>query len=332
MKTNMPLVTVIMPVYNAAPYLEKSVRSVLEQSLADFELILVDDGSKDGSPAIVDAFAKADGRVAALHQKNSGVSAARNAGLERARGVYTAFLDSDDVYHKDFLEKMTIHAKADGCQLVSCNFEPFGVENPPKVRTIPETVCGRNEAMAYLLGYNSFNGYVWNKLFLTELIRQHGLQFEAGYPACEDALFAGKYLSFCEKVKILEERLYDYRQNQTGANRGRYAGAAAYDPKWMSVFEMTAYFSNCYAEKSVRQACRKHDVREAGIVLRSMAASGYQGKEYRELKKLLRKYVFLFCSDKNSSYFQKLSVCLSAISPKLELQVWRMRNRKGIQK
>lgn len=100
----MPLISVIVPVYNAEKTLRQCVDSVLGQNIRDFELLLIDDGSRDASPAICDEYAAADCRVTVIHQQNSGVSAARNAGLDRAKGEWVLFIDSDDYIDNHFFE------------------------------------------------------------------------------------------------------------------------------------------------------------------------------------------------------------------------------------
>lgn len=327
MSTSSPLVTVIVPVYNVERYLEQCIRSVLEQSCPDFELILVDDGSTDHSGQIIDQMAAQDDRICPVHQKNQGAAAARNTGLALAQGVYVAFLDGDDWYHRDHLQQMIAAMKAYSCQLVSCSFEPVGVEHPPQVKKLRASTVDRCEAMQLLMGYNSFNGYVWNKLFLLQLIRQHHILFRANHPACEDTMFVGSYLYYCDAVRVTEENLYYYRQVSGGANRGRYTGKPVYDPRLMSVFEMTASLADLYEDPSVRAACQIHEVREAGIVLRSMVAAGYHGADYDRLRQILRRGARQFFRNPNSGYSQKLSVFLSCISPRLELAVWKLSNQ-----
>ena len=99
------LVSVIVPVYNVLPYLRESLESVINQTYEDLEIIIVDDGSTDGSDVVCEEYAK-DSRVKVIHQKNHGLSAARNVGLDLARGDYIAFLDSDDVYLPDMIQTM----------------------------------------------------------------------------------------------------------------------------------------------------------------------------------------------------------------------------------
>lgn len=324
--TNTPLVSVLMPIYNVEKYLAECIESVLAQTYSNFELILVDDGSPDKCPQIVDEFAEKDHRVVAVHQNNAGVDTARNNAIKHAKGKYIAFIDSDDGYEPKYLETLVNEAENNDCQLVTCSFIPFGVPNPPKFKVIPEQIANRDTAAEYLLGYNSVNGYVWNKLFQKEIIEKNNLWFEDGYWACDDVLFAGNYLYHCTKVKILEAPLYRYRQVATGANRVRYSGVP-FQKKWMSSFKVTEHFRKLYKSEKVTHACNLHEVREAGIVLRAMAASNYRGEEHKQLMGIVKKYKSEFLRDKNSSYFQKLSVALTGISPKLELTVWKIRNK-----
>lgn len=104
-------ISVIIPVYNAAPYLVRSVNSVINQTFPNWELILVDDGSKDSSGQICDEFAQRDSRVRVIHQHNAGAGAARNKGMSIAQGEYVLFVDSDDFIEKDYFEKLSAHTE-----------------------------------------------------------------------------------------------------------------------------------------------------------------------------------------------------------------------------
>lgn len=100
-------ISVIIPVYNAAPYLERSVNSVISQTFPQWELILVNDGSTDGSGQICDGFAQRNSRVRVIHQKNAGAGAARNAGIAQAKGDYVVYVDADDIIERNYLELLS---------------------------------------------------------------------------------------------------------------------------------------------------------------------------------------------------------------------------------
>ncbi len=322
-----PLVTIIMPIYNVAPYLEKCIESVVNQTYTNFECFLIDDGSKDASPMIIDRFAEKDSRLIPIHQKNSGVDAARNVGLEKGKGKYVAFIDSDDWYDINYLTKLVANAEKNECELVVCNFELVGVDNPPKVKNIGEGIFNKEQSMKHLLGYNTFNGYVWNKLFLMDIIRKNHLRFQDGYWACDDVLYAGDYIYYCDRIKVIKDKLYFYRQNNAGANRSRYSGKVMFDKKWMSSFIVTERFKHLFKSDVVLEACEIHEVREASIVLRSMAAGGYKGKEYNKLKQIVKNGSKKLYKSNELSYTQKISVFLTSVSPKLELKIWKLVNK-----
>lgn len=322
----MEKVSILMPIYNVEKYLSECIDSVLAQTYKNFELIMVDDGSPDNCGKIIDEYANIDDRIVAIHQKNCGVDFARNNAIEHANGKYIAFIDSDDTYETEFIEKLVYAIEHDKSDMAVCSFIPFGVDNLPKFKIISKGIIDGCTGMKFALGYNSVNGYVWNKMFKREIIEREHIRFEKGYLSCEDILFTGNYMFFCEKISILDDALYHYRQVKFGANRVRYSGVK-FDNKWMSSFKMTKYFRNQYKNSEVDLACNLHDVREASIVLRSIVSSNYKGKESRELQKIIRKYAFRFIMDKNSSYYQKISVLLTFISPKLEYKVWKFLNK-----
>ena len=322
----MEKVSVLMPIYNVEKYLRESIDSVLKQTYPDFELILVDDGSPDGCGKIIDEYANQDDRVIAIHQKNAGVDAARNNAIRRATGKYIAFIDSDDAYEKNYIEKLVGAIEQDDSDMSVCGFIPFGIDNPPKFKIVSKRTVNSKTAIKLALGYNSVNGYVWNKLFKKEIIEREHIQFEDGYWACDDILFTGNYIYHCKKISVIEDALYRYRQVASGANRVRYSGVP-FDKKWMSSFKVTSHFKDIYQDSDVELACDLHEVREASIVLRAMAASGYKDDEYKELIEIIRKNLFKFITDNYSSYYQKMSVILPFLSPKLELSVWKVLNK-----
>ena len=116
-----PEISIIVPVYKVEKYLNECIDSILAQTFTDFELILVDDGSPDNCPALCDAAAKKDSRVRVIHQQNKGLSGARNAGIDVARGNWLSFIDSDDTVEKTFCEKLYRAATESGAELAACN-------------------------------------------------------------------------------------------------------------------------------------------------------------------------------------------------------------------
>lgn len=125
----MPQISVIVPVYKAEKYIEACVKSILAQTYTDFELILVEDGSPDGSGAICDALAKTDDRIRVIHKENGGAATARNAGLDAARGDYIAFIDGDDLIHPQYLELLLTMIQKDKADVAWCHYDFFTEES-----------------------------------------------------------------------------------------------------------------------------------------------------------------------------------------------------------
>ncbi len=122
------LVSIIIPVYNVAPFLRESLDSAINQTYKNLEIILVDDGSTDESGIICDEYAKLDTRIKVIHQKNQGLSAARNTGLDIMKGSIVSFLDSDDAFYPDTIKTMVETMQNQNSDIVSCNYEVFETE------------------------------------------------------------------------------------------------------------------------------------------------------------------------------------------------------------
>ena len=221
MEHQLPLVSIVVPVYRARDYLPACLDSVLGQAFPGWECILVDDGSPDGSGAVCDGYAAKDPRFVPLHKENAGVSAARNDGIERARGRYLVFLDADDALAPCALALALAAAEQHPgdlvCwrrirqrgQLAPADFCPPG--------GVPQTVYGSPQSRVYM---TTVDGHaVTNKLFETNLVRQAGVRFDPALARAEDYVFGGEYLDafFAARpgaaIRQLEAPLYFWRQN-----------------------------------------------------------------------------------------------------------------------
>lgn len=162
----MPLVSVIVPVYNTENYLKRCIESVLSQTCGDFELILVDDGSKDSSPAICDEYAKTDSRIRVIHKINEGPGIARNAALDTACGEYISYVDSDDWIKPEMLEKMVDAAKKYHADVVVCGYSYFnGLEVKDAYISEGFKLYDRSSLMKDYLSTSCITPASWNKLF-----------------------------------------------------------------------------------------------------------------------------------------------------------------------
>lgn len=222
------LVSIVVPVYNVAPYLHQCVESLLAQTHRRLELIFVDDGSTDGSSAILDTYRERHPCIRVIHQPNGGVSVARNTGIDSASGDYIGFVDSDDWVEPDYTERLLQifieHPEADVA--VAGWFvhdHPFG-KTGCEAMGAGELLSPR-EALFFAndLG-KSFEGYLWNKLFRAEIFRemQDGkprFRFDPSISTLEDLLLVSRIFASGRTAYYCADRLYHYRFRESSALR-----------------------------------------------------------------------------------------------------------------
>ena len=201
------LVSIIAPVYNVEKYLREAVDSVCAQTYPNWELILVDDGSTDQSGIICDEYAKKDSRIRVFHTENSGVSCARNMGIENAHGKWITFMDSDDFLHKDCLK--TIVGYSDNMELVV-----FSTQNVPtgKLAVLSEKVEYYASLKETQQENDRFKSYfytgVWNKLYLRDKVT---MRFHPNLSLGEDLWFNVEYMQDCHGICVLPDVLNYHR-------------------------------------------------------------------------------------------------------------------------
>lgn len=204
-------ISIIIPVYNTSQFLELCVESVLEQTFPDFEAVLVDDGSTDGSGRLCDELAGKDARIVVLHKDNGGLSSARNAGLDAARGEYVTFLDSDDMVSPDYLEDLFRVIEQNGAQIAMCGFQRFEKDVPqePKSDAPFELITGRQAAMRQYCADGVIYVVACAKLYPRRYFQN--VRFPVGR-IHEDEAVTYRLLYRANTVAVLDERLYYYRK------------------------------------------------------------------------------------------------------------------------
>lgn len=213
----MPLVSVVIPVYNGEKVIEACLRSVEMQTGADMEIIVVDDGSTDGTWSIVQRMAAEDGRIRPIRQENGGVSAARNTGLEVCQGEYIRFVDADDVLPQGSMQALL--SRADGCDLVIAGYtEVVGPVRQGRCLRKCENTMPCDAMLPHLNRWsNSFYyGVLWNKLFRREVIERQQVRFISGLNWGEDFAFVCRYLAGADRVAYTSALVYDYQRNPEG--------------------------------------------------------------------------------------------------------------------
>lgn len=220
-------ISAIMPVYNVEKFVGKCIESLQKQTLKDFELIAVDDGSPDRSGEICEEYAKKDPRIKVIHQENAGAPAARNAAIEVARGKYLYFMDSDDWAEETMLEDMYAAAEENSAQLVVSGYyiDTYysDTEFYSQEQSYPTTVFASQEEFrknAYKLFDRNLLYTPWNKLFLHEYIKENGIRFKNVF--WDDFPFNLDVVKDVEKVVVLENKYYHFMRARAESETAKY--------------------------------------------------------------------------------------------------------------
>ena len=211
-----PMVSVVIPAYNVTKTLPRLLECLLNQTWQNLQIILVDDGSEDGTVLMARKAAEKDPRLTVVTQGNLGISYARNAGLALCEGKYIRFIDADDTLPLDSIERMVRRAEKDGSELVIGGYDQYFGE-----RRSFHNLAGRDDTvpcddmMRHLCDHaNSyFYGVLWNKLFLREIAEKQNCRFQENLTWGEDFAFVMDYLAGVSRVSFMKDSLYDYRRS-----------------------------------------------------------------------------------------------------------------------
>ena len=317
----MAAISIIVPVYNTEHYLPRCIDSILDQSFTDFELLLIDDGSTDGSGKICDAYAEKDNRIRVLHKENGGVSSARNLGLRVAAGNWICFVDSDDELMPDGLQVMA-DGISDEVSMVMAGYHEYEDDRlmvDTGVMDVKGRVIDRKEAL--LMMYPSedkvYMGYSVAKLFNRELVNRFGTSFNEKIAIKEDTLFVVAYLCQSEKpVYYMSIPIYKYWKVSTGAMGSL---SVSFNSKYLTSFDAVVEMNRliqklphlerklsnvakyevvnrCYliyghmlhndaVDKTVVSALKKKAIKEVGV-------SYYIGYQYYRNKRRIRNHLW----------------------------------------
>lgn len=208
----MAKVSVIVPVYNVEKYLKRCLDSLINQTLSDIDIICINDGSKDSSLQILEQYAQKDSRIVIYNQENSGLSVARNTGLEHASGEYIGFVDSDDWVDLDFYEKLYNSAKNNNADIAVADFIREHSNKKPKRLKLKEEKIYTTSEDKFMICKVHREGCVWNKIYRTEFIKSINLKFVPKM-YYEDRDFTIRSLYFSKKLVTTPNTYYRYFVN-----------------------------------------------------------------------------------------------------------------------
>ena len=290
----MPYFSIIIPVYNVAPYLRECLDSVLAQTFTDWEAICVDDGSTDGSGEILDEYAAKDKRFRVIHQKNAGVSAARNVALDETRGEWLEFIDADDSIVPDALSRfVSVANKADvvffGCIMtLRDGFRRAYILPDWAVSPVEESTAAQISSLAFNALGDVF-GWTWDKFIRRDVVERFHIRFDRAISFFEDELFTLEVMNVAESFATLSDCLYRYRQTADGLTA---QGASDFDVLGETFMRVGTKLNN--------SGLRKIAFSRAQTWLRRSAYRGFRLKTSRSLILLYRMASDVFGTD--SSY------------------------------
>lgn len=314
------LVSVIVPVYNVEAFLDECIKSVVVQTYENWELILVNDGSKDNSPKICDQWADKDERIKVFHQENGGLSEARNAGLKHCKGEYIVFLDSDDYLMPNGIEYLLEKLEDEGCQMCVGNYNNiFGDEVYMGTlnQSIHEEILDWEGYMERFYTFVPFYAQVWAKIYKREIFED--ILFPKGRVS-EDAYVMLDVVRKCERICIVPEVVSVYRQRQGSVTARPYSETVDDDVLWLDK-HIGFYRENGYTNleaAAIKQYCYM-------LLQRWGELDSEKKRKYSSVLRKNSRYIFV---QKNVPAKTRVKYGVASVSPSLASSLFRNRRRR----
>lgn len=316
---NDTLISIVVPVYNVSQYLERCIQSVIYQTYENLDIILIDDGSTDNSGLICDKYAKIDKRIRVLHQQNSGLSAARNAGIEIAKGKYITFIDSDDYVDSDYVSFLYDLIKRTGCSLAICSHTVF-YENGTIIKKADGTfdIFTSEEVLEKILYDKGIDLSAWAKLYDINLFKYTRFPVGRYY---EDAATTYKLVHDAQKIVNGSESKYNYmiRQNSISNN--------TFTEKKLDLIISTKEMENFVCENypNLRKAAKRRTMYAYLSTLSQLANSCNDNKEIeRMLIKYIRNNGYKLLFNKKVSKRDKFGILSALFGFKFYRYIWNI--------
>ena len=284
-ENNKKMISVIMPVYNSEKYVSESIESVCNQSYENWELLIVNDGSTDHTSKIIDDYAKKDSRIKVFHKKNEGVSIARNFALDQIYGEYVTFIDSDDVYHVERLERMLrVFEQHLNCDIVFSRYKEFkGRVNKSEANGSGRIEISEQNILEKVIS-DSKNHFVWNTMIKSKIAKKEKF---AQIRFAEDFCYIRDCACNCNKMAILDKTLYFYRRDNDNAMTSHFF-SEKYVSDYMKLVENVYHFcenhklNDNFGEKMVAHEYAQNSMRIRKCTSYSRFVTCMNNQQFRE--------------------------------------------------
>lgn len=333
MKTD---ITIIIPTYNATNTIEKCVDSLLKQ-VGNFlyQIIILDDGSSDDTLSKLEKYHD-NPQVKTVAKQNTGASATRNAGIEMADSEYLIFVDADDFVEKDYLKLLFDQFKNNaGCDLAICGYRKEDENGELRFNAAGQKqVMDQRQALEQIFVSTGYEGYPWNKLFKTSIIKENQIRFSTDLALAEDLYFCCEYLLHCSKVSYDPKPVYHYVvQENSQINSNRYG--APYNPKSLNILTTYTRLQSLIPNKyqKVHQSINAQLCWSATSILRNIMLAPNRNEvpdnTIIKLKKIVRENSHDFMKNTILPKRDKIIFVLNLYAPSLLALIWRKLGLRG---
>lgn len=323
-----PIISIIVPFYNARGTLRRCLDSLINQTYDAFEVVLIDDGSTDDGDILAHEYAEADTRIKIISQSNKGQAEARNNGISNATGDYVCFVDADDYVHPTYLERLTNALGEDKEAIAVCNFmKVIGSSETPEFDTLSDMSFGTSEALSELNYHRRFDSSAGGKMFPRQFFKD--VRFPVGMK-CEDAAIMHLLIAQCASLVYVSDPLYYYTRNTGSTTRTKIISRAFVDDALRAIEDRRAFYEERFPE--VMQSMNTESLLS---IIYSYGRYSINGGEFSEaeLKKMLnraRSYLGSSLVDSNVPLIRKLQSVLFCASPRLYTRCYALlSSRRG---
>lgn len=316
------LISIIIPIYNAATYLRECLESIKRQTYSHFECILINDGSTDQSETIIKSFAYDDCRFRLIRQNNMGVSAARNTGIINSKGNYITFIDADDWIDEQYLELLLRCIKSNSADISMCG-SIFEYPNSTLKKSFScDASYTVKEALISLFNDAEIRPAVWGKLYKKSILTDNDIMMDQLISYSEDTLFVTEVLLVCKKISAIESAMYHYRMYNIGSAQNAEKVVKVYLDKWDSRWNAYEKIEDIIkqsiysAEKSIDKSFKRGKCELA----RDMLYLQFRYDENNEITGQMKRYLnrhWISYVLQRSKLKKKITMLIFVISPKL---------------
>lgn len=323
MEKNNTKITVVVPVYNMAQHLEKAIKSLLNQTYDNYEILIIDDGSTDNSGVLCDNLEKKHDNIKVFHKENGGLSSARNKGIELSDGDFIIFPDPDDWVDEDYLSCL-VNSYND-TQLEICGHY---IVSPNAQRTHnpdgEKNTLTKEQAIIKLLKSTAYCGYAWNKMFHLDIIKANNLRFDEELGMAQDLHFAFRYMLLCDKIAYNPEPHYYYYQHEKGVTNINHS-LTARKISGLKTYEKLLALSEENVPAAVPLVCSTLANLNLNFIYIYYNSSMDDKTLLATLVSNFKKYSKYFLKNKDYSLFHKTLGAIALISPKLYFKIRKLK-------